>query len=101
MSDLSRDKITDRATLEDLTGKLDGWTLEGDAIKRTWEFADFDAAIDFITKIAPHANELDHHPELFNVYNRVEVTLNTHDAGGLTEYDFKLAERFDSVAGEF
>ena len=98
MSELNRDKITDRATLEDLTSKLDGWTLDGDAIKRTWEFADFDAAIDFITKIAPHANALDHHPELFNVYNRVRVQLTAHDAGGISDKDFALAARMNALA---
>lgn len=95
---MDRTKIVDRDTLETKTAALDGWELGDAKITRTWEFADFLTAVSFIEKMAPHAEELDHHPELFNVYNKIEVTLNTHDAGGLTEYDFALAARLDAVA---
>lgn len=95
---MDRTKIEDRAALEAKVAALDGWELGDAKITRTWEFKDFLTAVAFIQAMAPHAEELDHHPELFNVYNRIEVTLNTHDAGGLTEYDFVLAARFDEVA---
>jgi 4a-hydroxytetrahydrobiopterin dehydratase len=95
---LNKSKITDLGDLEARTDGLDGWTLEGDAITRTWVFTDFLTAVRFINDMAPHAEELDHHPELFTVYDRVEVKLTTHDAGGLTDYDFALAARLDEVA---
>ncbi len=95
---LDRGRITDRGALELRTGELDGWTLSEDRIERAWVFEDFATAVRFISEMAPHAEELDHHPELFTVYDRVEVTLTTHDADGLTEYDFELARRLDRVA---
>lgn len=75
--------------------KLDGWKREGDAIERSFEFDSFSDAIDFILRIADHAEDADHHPEIKNVYNQVELRLTTHDAGGLTEKDFDLAEDID------
>ncbi len=95
MSDLTKEKLAQEAITEKLAG-LDGWEQDGDAIKRSYQFDDFLAAIAFINRIAPHAEELDHHPELFNVYNRVDITLTTHDADGLTDYDFALAARLDA-----
>jgi 4a-hydroxytetrahydrobiopterin dehydratase len=71
---------------------------ERDAIQRTYRFADFTAAFAFMTRCALTAEKLDHHPEWFNVYNRVEVTLTTHDAGGVTELDVKLATFMDMAA---
>jgi len=70
-----------------------------DAITRTIKFADFSAAFGFMTRVALAAEKLDHHPEWSNVWNRVEITLSTHDAGGLTERDIKLAKIIDEVAG--
>jgi 4a-hydroxytetrahydrobiopterin dehydratase len=69
-----------------------------DAIQRTFRFSDFAAAFGFMTRTALMAEKLDHHPEWFNVYNRVEVTLATHDAGGVTERDVKLALEMDRLA---
>jgi len=80
---------------------LPGWAaVEGDrdAIHRTFKFADFNAAFGFMTRVALMADKLDHHPEWFNVYNRVEVVLTTHDAGGVTELDVKLATFMDAAA---
>jgi 4a-hydroxytetrahydrobiopterin dehydratase len=71
---------------------------ERDAIRRTYRFADFTAAFGFMTRAALMAEKLDHHPEWFNVYNRVEVTLTTHDAGGVTELDVQLAGFMDTAA---
>ena len=81
--------------------KLSGWTeVQGrDAIAKKFVFADFNAAFGFMTRAALIAEKLDHHPEWFNVYKTVEVTLSTHDAGGVTELDIKLAEAMDRLAG--
>lgn len=78
-----------------------GWVaVEGrDAISRNFRFRDFNAAFGFMTRVALVAEKLDHHPEWSNVWNRVTVTLTTHDAGGLTELDVKLAEAMDRLAG--
>ncbi len=79
--------------------ELSNWTeVEGrDAIQRTFKFADFNAAFGFMTRCALKADQMDHHPEWFNVYNKVEVTLSTHDAGGLSEKDVELATFMDAV----
>ncbi len=81
--------------------ELDGWTaVQGrDAIQKSFRFKDFSSAFGFMTQVALAAEKLDHHPEWLNVYNRVEVTLATHDAGGVTELDVKLAKLMDAVAG--
>jgi 4a-hydroxytetrahydrobiopterin dehydratase len=81
--------------------RLKGWTeVNGrDAITKKFVFADFNQAFGFMTRAALVAEKLDHHPEWFNVYKNVEVTLSTHDAGGLTELDVKLAETMDKLAG--
>lgn len=77
-----------------------GWTVtEGrDAITRTFRFADFSAAWGFMARAALVAEKLDHHPEWTNVWNRVTVTLTTHDAGGLTQLDIELATAMDRLA---
>ena len=81
--------------------ELAAWKLvDGrDALTRTLKFADFSAAFGFMTRVALAAEKLDHHPEWSNVWNRVEITLSTHDAGGLTELDVKLAKIIDKLAG--
>ncbi|WP_374469507.1 4a-hydroxytetrahydrobiopterin dehydratase [Phenylobacterium sp.] len=71
---------------------------ERDAIQRTFRFADFNAAFGFMTRVALMADKLDHHPEWFNVYNRVEVLLATHDADGVTGLDVQLATFMDEAA---
>ena len=82
-------------------GKLKGWSdvNDRDAISKKFEFKDFNQAFDFMTRVAQIAEKMNHHPEWFNVYNKVEVTLSTHDAGGVTELDVKLAEAMDKIAG--
>ena len=82
-------------------GKLSGWAeVPGrDAISKTFTFRNFSEAFGFMTRAALVAEKLDHHPEWFNVYKTVDVTLSTHDAGGLTERDVKLAEAMDKIAG--
>ena len=80
---------------------LAGWTeVQGrDAISRKFVFKDFNEAFGFMTRAALVAEKMDHHPEWFNVYKTVEVTLSTHDAGGVTELDVKLAQAMDKLAG--
>ena len=80
--------------------QLEGWAsvAEKDAISKTFKFADFNAAFGFMTRVALMADKLDHHPEWFNVYNRVDVTLATHDADGVTELDVQLAQFMDEAA---
>jgi len=80
--------------------RLRGWSeVKGrDAINKKFVFADFNEAFGFMARVALTAEKLDHHPEWSNVYKTVEVTLSTHDAGGLTELDVKLAEAMDKFA---
>ena len=95
-------------TVEQLTAEerdswlsgLKGWALtrEGKAIQRTFEFGDFSEAFAFMTRVAMIAEARDHHPEWFNVYKTVKVTLTTHDAGGLSELDVKMAKAMDKIA---
>jgi 4a-hydroxytetrahydrobiopterin dehydratase len=74
------------------------WTREGDAIVRDWRFKDFAEAIAFVNRVADVAEEQGHHPDiLLHGWNHVRLTLSTHSAGGLTDADFKLAERFDRL----
>ena len=82
-------------------GKLAGWSdVTGrDAITKTFAFKDFNQAFGFMTRAALVAEKMDHHPEWFNVYKTVAVTLSTHDAGGVSELDIKLAEAMDKIAG--
>lgn len=74
-------------------------TPDRDAIARSVRFADFSAAWGFMSRVALLAEKMDHHPEWFNVYNRVDITLSTHDAGGLTGRDLALAEAIDALLG--
>ena len=81
--------------------QLTGWTARAgrDAIVKTYKFADFNAAFGFMARVAIMAEKMDHHPEWSNVYNRVEVVLTTHDAGGVTQKDVDLARFMDGAAG--
>ena len=85
--------------LDELLQTLDGWTkVEGrEAIYKRFEFTDFNEAFGWMTRVAMVAEKTDHHPEWLNVYNRVDVTLATHDVGGLSERDIKLANVMDQI----
>ena len=85
----------------DALRKLNGWSeVSGrDAITRKFVFKDFNQAFGFMTRAALIAEKMDHHPEWFNVYKTIEVTLSTHDAGGVTELDVQLAGAMDGMAG--
>jgi 4a-hydroxytetrahydrobiopterin dehydratase len=80
---------------------LPGWipVAGREAISRSFRFHDFNEAFGFMTRVAMAAERLGHHPEWSNVYNRVEITLSTHDAGGLSELDTRLAERINGFVG--
>jgi 4a-hydroxytetrahydrobiopterin dehydratase len=93
-------KLTGPSRTEALAA-LQGWhEVEGrDAIEKTFTFRDFSEAFGFMARVALAAEQMDHHPEWFNVYRTVKVTLATHDAGGLTTLDTTLAARMDAIAG--
>lgn len=81
---------------------LSGWQAVAmrDAIEKRFRFANFNAAFGFMTRVAMFAEKLNHHPEWTNVYNRVDVTLTTHDAGGVTELDVRMAQFMDEAAAQ-
>jgi len=94
------EKLTGAQRTRALAG-LTGWTEVAsgrDAIHKEFKFSDFNAAFGFMTRVALMAEKMDHHPEWFNVYNKVEITLSTHDAGGLSDLDIKLATFIDKIA---
>ncbi|KAI8902964.1 transcriptional coactivator/pterin dehydratase [Globomyces pollinis-pini] len=89
----------ERVTLIDPLLKNRWFLVNGrDAIQKSFQFKDFQSAFGFMTRIAIAADKMDHHPEWFNVYNKVEITLSTHDAGGLSVRDIQLAEIIDNAA---
>jgi 4a-hydroxytetrahydrobiopterin dehydratase len=92
MGVMSTDEIT-----QALEGLAD-WAYDGDALVKKFTFDDFAAAIDFMATARPQIDELNHHPEWTNVYNRVDVRLNSHDVGGVTERDLRLARLLDECA---
>ena len=79
---------------------LPGWSLNSDKLYCKFVFADFVEAFGFMSRVALHAERMDHHPEWSNVYNRVEIYLTTHDAGGITERDFELAQRISRLLAD-
>jgi 4a-hydroxytetrahydrobiopterin dehydratase len=76
---------------------LEGWEREGDAIRKRFEGADFNASIDTVNRLTPVAEEMNHHPDLHISWSTVTVWITTHSEGGLTENDFELARRIDAV----
>ncbi len=93
------DRLTDRTGLAPLLAA--GWqeVAGRDAIARSYRFADFVEAFGFMTRVALWAEKWNHHPEWTNVWSRVDVVLTTHDAGGLTDLDLRLAAKMDALAG--
>ena len=92
-----------RIGAEAAIARLEGWRVASgrDAIVKEFRFKDFNAAFGFMSRVALYAEKHDHHPEWFNVYNRVEATLATHDAGGVTDKDVALAHFMDQAAAHF
>ncbi|AGB43470.1 4a-hydroxytetrahydrobiopterin dehydratase [Mesorhizobium sp. ESP6-5] len=97
---MTREKLGREAAEAALTG-LDGWALadDGASIGRTFTFANFSEAFAFMTRVALTAEKMDHHPDWSNVYKTVSVTLNTHDAGGVTALDIELAKKMNRYFG--
>ena len=94
---MTLEKLTD----EQVTAKLEdakAWGSSGGAIQRTVQFDDFVGAIAFVNKVAEAAEAADHHPDILIRYNKVTITLSTHDAGGITDRDFGLAAKIDDLA---
>ena len=86
--------------IEARLGALPGWTLAGGALHREYRFADFSEAFGFMARAALEAQKLDHHPDWSNSYKKVDVTLSTHEAGGLTDLDVRLATAMNAIAGK-
>ena len=80
-----------------LANQLEGWTVEGKELKTTREFKDFVEAINFINKLVNPAEAAGHHPDIFISYNKVSITLTTHDEGGLTQLDFDMANTISKI----
>lgn len=94
MTKLSEEEIEGRLS------KTAGWSRDGKFIKKTFEFPSFRNAIAFINDVADLAEEEDHHPDLYNVWRKVELKFTTHDEGGLTERDFRMATRINELMHE-
>jgi 4a-hydroxytetrahydrobiopterin dehydratase len=89
---MSDDEVKDRLS------KTGGWEQEGDSLVHEFEFANFVGSVDFVNRITPIAEEMNHHPDLSISWNKVKVSLSTHSEGGITENDFELAAKIDSLA---
>tara|TARA_Y100000782_G_C9989336_1_gene183714 strand:+ start:50 stop:352 length:303 start_codon:yes stop_codon:yes gene_type:complete len=89
-------KLDDEEINEELS-KLDKWVKDDNKIKRTFEFKDFADAFTFMTRMAIEIEKINHHPEWFNVYNKIDVELTTHDIKGISNFDFKLAKIMNDV----
>ena len=90
--------VLDDDEIERRLGELTGWEREGNAIKRQFKFDDFQASVDFVNRITPPAEDMNHHPDLAISWNTVDCTLSTHSQGGLTEADFDLARQINDLA---
>lgn len=92
-------KLSEEQIKQELS-KLNGWKVENGKLTRTLEFKDFNEAFGFMTRVAMEVEKLNHHPEWFNVYNKVKIELVTHDVNGISNYDFKLASIINKLAGK-
>lgn len=95
---MARNRLTEEE-LKQALSELEGWQkVDGrEAISKSFKFKDFNAAFGFMMRAALYAEKFDHHPEWFNVYNRVDVTLSTHSENGITELDIKLARKMNAI----
>jgi 4a-hydroxytetrahydrobiopterin dehydratase len=90
----------DAQQIDEALGRLPGWSADGEAaLTRSFKFKDHIEAMGFVTRVAMAAEVMDHHPDLRIVYNAVDIRLNSHDAGGITERDVKLAAKITEVSG--
>jgi 4a-hydroxytetrahydrobiopterin dehydratase len=94
---MARQKLSD-SELQSALGSLPGWAVQNRKLHREYKFPDFPQAFGFMTIAAVQIEKMNHHPEWFNVYNRVTIDLTTHDAGGITQNDVELARVLDKIA---
>ena len=88
-----------KESISERLGGLNGWVWEDDRLSKTYEFKSFREAMSFLLRLSYEAEEQNHHPEIFNCYKQVKLSINTHDAGSkVTEKDFRLAHAIDSIA---
>jgi 4a-hydroxytetrahydrobiopterin dehydratase len=90
-------KLSEKEIQQQVAG-LDGWKVVNGKVNKSFEFDNFVQAFGFMTRVAMEAEKMNHHPEWFNVYNRVKIDLVTHDVSGISNYDIKLAKTIDSLA---
>ena len=95
---MARPEKLGKDELRDAVEKLSGWSLENDKLHREFRFQDFNEAFGFMARVALIAESMEHHPEWFNVWNRVVVDLSTHDVGGVTSLDVELAQKMNDIA---
>ncbi len=95
---MARLKKLSKDELRDAVEELSGWSLENNKLHREFRFQDFNEAYGFMARVALIAESMEHHPEWFNVWNRVVVDLSTHDAGGVTSLDVKMAQKMNDIA---
>ena len=89
-------KLTDKE-IESEVNKMPGWKVVNGKLSKSFEFKDFIEAFSFMTTVAMHAEKMNHHPEWFNVYNKVNIDLVTHDLNGISNYDMKLANAINKI----
>src|SRR5690242_295096 len=94
--DYEYSKLSQQEIQQQISG-LDGWQVVNGKVSKTFEFKDFVQAFGFMTRVAMEAEKLNHHPEWFNVYNRVKIELVTHDLGGISTYDIKFADTINKL----
>jgi 4a-hydroxytetrahydrobiopterin dehydratase len=90
------DKLSD-AQIQERLGEFDGWSVEAGKLHRELSFANFNEAFGFMARVALHAEQMNHHPEWFNVYATVRIDLTTHECGGISARDFELAAKIDAM----
>ncbi len=94
---MARRKLLTESEIAARLAEVPKWTRIGNAIARTWKFEDFAEALAFINKVGELAEAMNHHPDIVNSWNKVTLTLTTHDRGGLTDLDFELAKKIDAL----
>ena len=97
---MDRPQKLSQTDLEAKIGDLDGWSVEGDKLYKEFKFKNFIESFAFMTKVAITVEKMKHHPEWFNVYNKVQIHLTTHEAGGISENDISLARRINALSGK-
>jgi 4a-hydroxytetrahydrobiopterin dehydratase len=94
---MARRQLLSEAEISDRLREVPHWRREGKGITRTWTFEDFPPALAFINRVGELAEAANHHPDIYNSWNRVRLSLTTHDSGGLTDRDFALAKGIDAL----